>query len=167
MAYILKGRALPDHVDDTTSTPCIFCGTSIRHVNEGGTGCYLSAVVGGQLRGFAYCNDPPCPQRGADEKYERSIWRCACVDDYVENVGETCAACGRARKDAVGPRSPTKRYHVVLSGHALMRGGLLVEARSKDAAGDVALAQTGNVCWDYEGMDDDTIEIVSVEEKKE
>lgn len=167
MAYILKGRALPDHVDDTTSTPCIFCGTSIRHVNEGGTGCYLSAVVDGQARLFAYCNEPPCPQREADEKYERSVWRCACVADYVENVGETCGNCGRARRSFTRDPTEPKRYRVVMAGLAQMRGGLLVDAMSEEAAGDAALACTGDVSWDYEGMDDDTIEIVSVEEKKE
>lgn len=70
MAYTLKGRALPDHVDDTTSTPCIFCGTSIRHVNEGGTGCYLSAVVEGQARSDEITLDEALEriERAAEEK---------------------------------------------------------------------------------------------------
>lgn len=112
MAYILKGRELPKGTGDDAIAPCIFCGTSIRHVNGGGTGCYLSAVVDGKAQYFVYCNDPPCPQIQADYKHEKSIWRCGCETDYVENVGETCAACGRARRDAVpvGVETLLNRY---------------------------------------------------------
>lgn len=58
--------------------------------------------------------------------------------------------------------APT-RFRVDMSGLALMRGSIEVEAEDKKRAEEEALAHTGDVHWNYEGMDDETIEVSSVE----
>lgn len=165
MAYILEGRELPANVEDTTTTPCIFCGRAIHHFNGGGTGMYLGAVVDGQTRHFAYCHDPPCPQIDADAKYEHSIWSCECVGGgYVENVGETCVECRRTRENRVRAPDDIKKWRVAMTGLARMRGVITVESFTDTDAGCIAKEKSGDVLWDYEGMEDDTIEVDDIKE---
>ena len=101
MAYILKGREVK--TEKGKKSPCIFCGRYIEHVNEGGTACFVNAFFEGKARTYAYCNEDRCPQIEADSDYERSMWRCGCVSDYIENIGETCVNCKRIRDDAIAP----------------------------------------------------------------
>lgn len=62
------------------------------------------------------------------------------------------------------PNVLPKIYRVEMAGLALMRGGITVSADSEEAAGHQAKDLSGDVSWSYNGMDDDTIEIVSVEQ---
>lgn len=86
-----RTRAIP-------SVPCIFCGEIISHLNDGGVGWCLGAMVDGKELSYLYCNQPPCE---AAEKFEHLIWRCGCECDYVEMVGEFCTSCHRPRRDAL------------------------------------------------------------------
>lgn len=103
MAYQLKGRALPKDFNDETLGRCIFCGVQTRHFNgEKGknNAMVLNAIYKGEARSFYYCHKP-CPQLRADYVYEDSIWRCGCIRDYIENVGDECVNCGCDRDNAV------------------------------------------------------------------
>jgi hypothetical protein len=104
MAYLLKGRELPDKWSDDVERPCIFCGRVVKHVNGGGTACIVNGLDDhNEPQGYFYCNEGQCPQIKADQTYEKSIWRCGCCDDYIENIGATCVECGseKARPQAV------------------------------------------------------------------
>jgi hypothetical protein len=57
------------------------------------------------------------------------------------------------------------RYRVDMSGLALMRGSVEVEADTEEEAAAKAVASSGDVLWDYNGMDDETIEVNSVEKR--
>lgn len=96
MAYVLKGRALPEGATEETLGRCIFCGRQVRHFNgERGKNVafHVYAVRKDVTRVYYYCQEPLCPQLRADRRYEHSIWRCGCVRDYIENVGERCGRC--------------------------------------------------------------------------
>ena len=58
------------------------------------------------------------------------------------------------------------KYRVDMAGFALMRGAIEVEAESKEEAARKAVASSGDVLWDYNGMEDDTIEVNSVEARQ-
>lgn len=58
------------------------------------------------------------------------------------------------------------RYRVDMSGLAFMRGNIEVEADSEEEAAKKAVDSSGNVLWDYNGMEDDTIEVNSVEARQ-
>jgi len=108
MAYVLKDRALPKGAGEEELGRCIFCGRQLRHFNgEKGKnhGFHVYAVYKGKPRLFYYCQDPVCPQLQADRKFEHSIWRCGCVRDYIENVGELCGHC-KAHRDEAVERTP-------------------------------------------------------------
>lgn len=60
-------------------------------------------------------------------------------------------------------RRPACRFRVDMSGLALMRGSIEVEAETEEEAAAKAVASSGDVLWDYNGMDDETIEVNSVE----
>lgn len=62
------------------------------------------------------------------------------------------------------PNVLPKIYRVEMAGLAMMRGGITVSADSEEDAGRQAKDRSGDVKWDYYGMDDDTIDIVSVEQ---
>lgn len=62
---------------------------------------------------------------------------------------------------ATGP----SRFRVDMSGLALMRGSIEVEAETEKEAAAKAVASSGDVLWDYNGMDDETIEVNSVEKR--
>jgi hypothetical protein len=98
--YVLAGRQIPDRpVPDSLAVhpaPCIFCGKPIEHVNDGGIGWLLGALVDGESRTYLYCNTGPCARASAPW-----IWRCGCIPDYVENLGGHCHACRRPRHEAV------------------------------------------------------------------
>jgi hypothetical protein len=72
---------------------CIFCGRVLRHVNDGGNGMIVKAVLDGVARQYLYCNEGACSEASAPW-----IWRCGCVADYIENVGDYCGACLRHRR---------------------------------------------------------------------
>lgn len=97
--YILDSRAVhgaPEKGDDLPAAPCIFCGEIIKHVNDGGVGWLLGAVVDGKANYYLYCLEQDCPIQKLDAEENPpvgSIWRCGCQPDYVENVGDTCHAC--------------------------------------------------------------------------
>lgn len=97
--YALAGREIPDGPapDDLEvhPAPCIFCGRLLRHVNDGGDGWILNAVSEGVARRYMYCNEGPCSEASAPW-----IWRCGCVRDYIENVGDQCGGCRRHRRVA-------------------------------------------------------------------
>lgn len=95
--YILAGRELPKK---KLKAPCIFCGDLIKHVNEGGDGWMLGAVVDGKTKYFLYCNEH-CQARRVAENDNEIIWRCGCESDYIESVGELCQGCRRKRDDAL------------------------------------------------------------------
>ena len=58
------------------------------------------------------------------------------------------------------------KYRVDMAGLALMRGSIEVEAESEEEAARKAVASSGDVLWDYNGMDDDTLEVNSVEARQ-
>lgn len=159
MAYILKGRELPDDAGDETESPCIFCGRLVRHINGGGTACYLGSIVDGKVCHYAYCNNAPCPQIAADFKYEKSVWSCECVGGgYVEMVGDKCTDCGCSRENAVREDPNLSKWSVAMTGLALVRGSVIVDAFDKTDADYRARAQSGDVSWRYDGVQDETIE---------
>lgn len=112
MSYTLEGREVPDAPPgrEVGRAPCIFCGREIGHWNDvnedepaenaSNVGWLLGAIVNGETKYFLYCDQPPC-QQVKTEGYDKDIWRCGCVSDYVENVGDACHACRRLRADAV------------------------------------------------------------------
>jgi hypothetical protein len=98
--YILEGRALVG-ASEEEAAPCIFCGTVIKHFNEGGVGWQIGALVNDKAEAFLICDQPWCDVRKKAEtatdpttpENQRVVWRCPCVPDYVENVGTLCHAC--------------------------------------------------------------------------
>lgn len=112
MNYTLEGREVPDARpgDEVGRAPCIFCGRVIGHWNDvnkdepaeaaTNVGWLLGAVVDGMSKEYLYCDQPPCEEVKA-HGYGKEIWRCGCVPDYVENVGDLCHACRRPRAEAV------------------------------------------------------------------
>ena len=54
--YTLAGRSITGRVtaagDEVPAAPCLFCGTTIRHVNDGGVGWLLGAVIAGRAEQF-------------------------------------------------------------------------------------------------------------------
>jgi hypothetical protein len=103
--YTLAGRSIsgrvPEAGDEVPAAPCLFCGATVKHVNDGGVGWLLGAVVDGRSEQFLYCDQPPCAARQAAGP--DVIWRCCCTGgaSYVENVSAVCHACGRRRRGAV------------------------------------------------------------------
>jgi hypothetical protein len=97
--YTLAGREIPDRATCNSAerppAPCLYCGRTIQHVNDGGIGWLLGAVVDGESRNYLYCNQGPCARASAPW-----IWRCGCSGHYVENVGDRCHHCRRPRHDA-------------------------------------------------------------------
>ena len=108
MNYILVGRDIETLRQQLTKqeryerelpkAPCIFCGETISHFNDGGVGWCLGAIVDGQSRSYLYCDQPPCVKA---QEFCWEIWRCGCIPDYVESVGEFCNSCRRPRRDAL------------------------------------------------------------------
>jgi hypothetical protein len=111
LPYVLAGRRIPDGPDaperEVPPAPCLFCGTVIEQVNDGGIGRVLGAVVDGESRTYLYRNAGPCATTSAPW-----IWRCGCVPDYAENVGGHCHACRRPRHKA----EPYDRVECVVCG---------------------------------------------------
>lgn len=57
------------------------------------------------------------------------------------------------------------KYRVDMSGLALMRGLIEVEAETEEEAAAKAVGSSGDVLWSYNGMDDETIEVNSAEKR--
>jgi hypothetical protein len=97
--YVVAGREIPDvPAPDGLKVhpaPCIFCGTPLRHVKDGGDGSIVKAVVDGVARRYMRCNERPCSLASAPW-----IWRCGCDSNDIENVGLYCGNCGRHRRMA-------------------------------------------------------------------
>jgi hypothetical protein len=97
--YVLAAREIPagQPPDGMEVHParCIFCGRVLRHVNDGGDGMIVNAVVDGVARQYLYCDEGPCSEASAPW-----IWRCGCDADYIENVGDRCGSCSRHRRMA-------------------------------------------------------------------
>ena len=107
MPYVLDGREVPERCEgrNVGEAPCIFCGRTIGHYNDEMDNCVgwlLGAVVNGESKEFLYCDQPPCVEVKV-HGYGKAIWRCGCVSDYVENVGDICHACRRPRAEAIPP----------------------------------------------------------------
>jgi hypothetical protein len=94
-----ENHGLPSPGCDLPASPCIFCGTIIKHFNDGSPGWSVSAVVDDKPQRYLYCDQPPCAAAKNIAPEDWPIWRCGCVPDYVENVGDRCASCGRSRRD--------------------------------------------------------------------
>jgi len=109
--YTLEGRAIHTDADGIDHGPCIFCGTPLVHVNDGGDGWILGAVTAaGTVDYFFYCNSYCAPLAGADAELhiqidtpekDRILFRCGCSPDYVESVGSCCHECRASRDDLV------------------------------------------------------------------
>jgi hypothetical protein len=101
----LAGRSItgrvPDDGDEVPAAPCPFCGATIRHVNDGGVGWLLGALVAGRAEQFLSCDQPPCA--AVQAAGPAAIWRCGSTGgaSSVENVGAACQVCGHLREDAV------------------------------------------------------------------
>jgi hypothetical protein len=95
--YVLADREIPDAPApdnlEVHPAPCIFCGTPLRHVNDGGNGSSVRAVVDGVANEYMRCSEGPCSLASAPW-----IWRCGCMSEDNENVGDYCGACGRHRR---------------------------------------------------------------------
>lgn len=70
----------------------------------------------------------------------------------------------RVVPEPVAEVTKSNRYRVDMAGLALMRGNIEVEAETEEEAAVKAVASSGDVLWDYNGMEDDTIEVNSVEQ---
>lgn len=95
--YTVEGRVW---AGDGTTAPCIFCGERLQHINDGGKGLCVSAIVDEETKAFLYCHEGWCEARSAATKAEPPygpLWRCGCVADFTENVGEFCGGCHRPR----------------------------------------------------------------------
>jgi hypothetical protein len=97
ITYVLTGREIPHEQApdglEVHPAPCIFCGTLLRHLKDGGDGSIVRAVVDGVAHRYMRCNERPCSSASAPW-----IWRCGCMSQPVENVGEYCGVCGRHRR---------------------------------------------------------------------
>lgn len=51
-----------------------------------------------------------------------------------------------------------KEYLVEMSALALVKGSLYIKAKSQKDAEQQALAQTGDVSWSYQGVDDTSVD---------
>ncbi len=95
--YVLAGREIPykpaPDGQKAHPVPCIFCGTPLRHVNDGGDGLIVNAVTNGVARQYMRCNERPCALASAPW-----IWRCGCESHCMENVGDHCGGCERHRR---------------------------------------------------------------------
>lgn len=108
MSYTLIGRDIQAaqarmslqelHERELPKVPCIFCGETIAHFNDGGVGWCVGSVVNGVALSYLYCEQPACE---AAAKHDHLIWRCGCTPDYVEMVGDLCTDCRRPRLDAL------------------------------------------------------------------
>ena len=85
--YVLVGREIPEGPAPdglkVHPAPCIFCGTPLRHVNDGGDGLIVKAVADGVAHRYMRCNERPCSLASAPW-----IWRCGCMSQDNENVGD-------------------------------------------------------------------------------
>lgn len=79
-----------------------------------------------------------------------------------DEFADFCRAQAGEERDPRGKRR--MKYRVDMAGLALMRGNIEVEAETKEEAAAKAVASSGDVLWDYNGMDDETIEVNSVEQ---
>jgi len=95
--YTLKDREakIAGESGECISGKCIFCGKELHHFNCHGEGWLLGAKVKGKPVEFLYCKNYDCTKGMG-----KAIWRCGCINDYVENVGPHCHACGCRRRDA-------------------------------------------------------------------
>lgn len=112
--YILEGREIPNVEDDARDVPpapCIFCGATLEHVNDGGRGWIIGAVkADGSTGMYMHCNEGTCyleswnamaqVKEDTPEK-DRIVFRCGCTPDYVESVGERCHECKADRANLV------------------------------------------------------------------
>src|SRR5262249_28582690 len=94
--YVLTGREIPDGPAPeglkVHPAPCIFCGTLLRQVEDGGDGSIVKAVVADVAHRYMRCNERPCSLASAPW-----ICRCGCVSPRMENAGEYGGVCGRHR----------------------------------------------------------------------
>lgn len=107
--HTLEGREIGDIQAD--GAPCIFCGQHIRHINNGGVGWLVGAVgPDAKPHWYLYCNDPCEPQAKVMRELgitpetpekDRVVFRCGCVSDYVESVGDQCHECKMDREHLV------------------------------------------------------------------
>jgi hypothetical protein len=95
--YVLADREIPEEPAPdglkVHPAPCIFCGTPLRHVDDGGDGSIVKAVVDGVAHQYMRCNERLCSLASAPW-----IWRCGCTSPAVESVGDHCGVCSRHRR---------------------------------------------------------------------
>ena len=53
------------------------------------------------------------------------------------------------------------KYHVTMTGLSRVRASTTIFAVSPEEAEKVAKEKTGDVVWEYEGIEDDTVEAVA------
>lgn len=96
-----KGYRDPDDPDVPASL-CIYCGETVRHVNDGGHGWIGGTLLAnGEPLYFMYHGSPPCEAATRASERDR-IWHCLCGDPEggtYDNVGSRCHNCG-------GPQPP-------------------------------------------------------------
>lgn len=95
--YTLAGNQLALYAKDAYEVPpapCIFCGKKVKHINDGGHGFLVHALLEGEAQQFLYHASPVCT---AVKQYGRELWRCGCTPDYIECVGLHCPACDNPR----------------------------------------------------------------------
>lgn len=96
--YTLEGRSLPANFDDNKdSSPCIFCGKLVRHINGGGAAWAGSTRQGENVVHFLYCN-AVCGDKKRFQEIHDAVW--TCVHDSIDLVGDTCWICNKKRSEA-------------------------------------------------------------------
>lgn len=102
--------------NDGGAGPCVFCGQPIEHVNEGGVGCVAGAIVGGEKRYYAYCNQPVCDERRRLQDAGAGITTCSCEGPGAYDVieGYDCPACGSPPCEDVWDKEGNRRRKILL-----------------------------------------------------
>jgi len=90
--------------DGAPRGPCLFCGTTLAHFNDGGDGWLAGSMMEpGKPVYWLYCHD------GCDDGTNQdAIWRCYCAPGYVENAGPLCHECGCIRSMAINDPNDKK-----------------------------------------------------------
>ena len=120
--FATRAHAVRDGADGCEEGDCPFCGKTIRHVEDGGPGWLVGAMLpdgpgeprndAGELLPaiFLVCEDPKCAARDAAEQGEtpttpeqdRAVFRCGCdVGGFYDSIGPVCYACGKGGVDLV------------------------------------------------------------------
>lgn len=91
----------PSRAASCAPSPCIYCGSVVRHENDGGHGWIGGTLLAdGDVLFFMY-HHVPCDAAEKAPPKDR-VWSCRCGDgpggDTHDNVGARCHNCGRPRE---------------------------------------------------------------------